>query len=165
MNSSLLSEILMAATGPQAVLAECRKSGTTIESGGSIYFIEVDDNAVIEPSYYLRSSGTNRISKETKYSHGTRMTSPNIDAARRLDRLLKLQFLWSGLLLAGWLMIILSLTAFSMAVSLTPEQMIGRLSTNPKLLLTILPWIPALPNFRILAAAAVASRRTTPRQN
>jgi hypothetical protein len=81
------------------------------------------------------------------------MTSPNIDAARRLDRLLKLQFIWSGLLLAGWLMIILSLTAFSMTVSLTPEQMIGRLSTNPKLILTILPWIPALPNFRILAAA------------
>ena len=50
-------------------------------------------------------------------------------------------------------MIILSLTAFSMTVSLTPEQMIGRLSTNPKLLLTILLWIPALPNFRILAAA------------
>jgi hypothetical protein len=36
------------------------------------------------------------------------MTSPNIDAARRLDRLLKLQFLWSGLFLAGWLMIVLS---------------------------------------------------------
>jgi hypothetical protein len=81
------------------------------------------------------------------------MTSPNIDAARRLDRLLKLQFLCGGLLLTGWLMIILSLTAFYMTVSLAPEQMIGRLSTNPKLLLTILPWIQAPPNFRTLAAA------------
>jgi hypothetical protein len=81
------------------------------------------------------------------------MKSPNIDAARRLDHLLKLQFLWSGFLLAGWLMIILSLIAFSMTVRLTPDQLIGRLSTNPKLLLTILPWIPAPPTFRILAAA------------
>jgi hypothetical protein len=50
-------------------------------------------------------------------------------------------------------MIILSLIAFSMTVRLTPDQLIGRLSTNPKLLLTILPWIPAPPTFRILAAA------------
>jgi len=81
------------------------------------------------------------------------MKSPNIDAARRLDRLLKMQFLWSGFLLAGWLMIILGLIAFSMTVRLTPDHLIGRLSTNPKLLLTILPWIPAPPNFRILAVA------------
>jgi hypothetical protein len=43
--------------------------------------------------------------------------------------------------------------AVSMTVRLTPDQLAGRLSTNPKLFLTIVRWITALPNFRILAAA------------
>jgi hypothetical protein len=51
------------------LLAPVSTSSTLQSQGGSIYFIEVDVNAVFEPSYYLRSSGTNRISKATKYSH------------------------------------------------------------------------------------------------
>jgi len=81
------------------------------------------------------------------------MKPPNIDASRRLDRLLKLQFLLRGVLLTGWLMIILGVIAVSMTVRLTPDQLAGRLSTNPKLFLTIVPWITAPPNFRILGAA------------
>jgi uncharacterized membrane protein HdeD (DUF308 family) len=81
------------------------------------------------------------------------MKPPNIDAGRRLDRLLKLQFLWRGVLLTGWLMIILGVIAVSMTMRLTPDQLAGLLSTNPKLFLTIMPWITAPPNFRILGAA------------
>jgi uncharacterized membrane protein HdeD (DUF308 family) len=81
------------------------------------------------------------------------MKSPNLDAAHRLDRLLKLEFLWKGVLLSGWLMIILGVIAVSMTVRLTPDQLAGRLSTNPKLFLTIMPWITAPPNFRILGVA------------
>ncbi len=33
------------------------------------------------------------------------------------------------------------------------QHVAGRLSTNPKLFLTIMPWITAPPNFRILGAA------------
>jgi uncharacterized membrane protein HdeD (DUF308 family) len=81
------------------------------------------------------------------------MKSPNIDAARRLDRLLRLQFLWSVVLLTGWLMIILGGIAVSMTVRRTPDQLTGMLSVNPKLFLTIMPWMPAPPHFRILGAA------------
>jgi hypothetical protein len=77
----------------------------------------------------------------------------NIDAARRLDRLVRWQFLFRGVLLTGWLMIILGVIAVSMTVSLTPDQLADRLSTNPKLFLSILPWITAPPNFRIFGAA------------
>jgi hypothetical protein len=81
------------------------------------------------------------------------MEPPNIDAARRLDRLLRLQFILRGVLLTGWLIIFLGVIAVSMAVRLTPDQLAGRLSTNPKLFLTIMPWITAPPNFLILGAA------------
>jgi hypothetical protein len=81
------------------------------------------------------------------------MTSPNVDAARRLERLLRLQFLWSGVLLTGWLMLILGGIAVSMTASLTPDQLAGRLSSNPKLFLTIMPWITAPPSLRILGGA------------
>ena len=77
------------------------------------------------------------------------MKSPNLDAAHRLDRLLRLQSFWSGALLAGWLMIILGGVAVFMTVRRTIEQLIA----NPKLSLTILPWMPAPPYFRILGAA------------
>jgi hypothetical protein len=50
-------------------------------------------------------------------------------------------------------MIILGVIAVSMTVRLTPDQLAGRLSTNPKLFLTIMPWITAPQNFRILGAA------------
>jgi hypothetical protein len=50
-------------------------------------------------------------------------------------------------------MIILGAIAVSMTVQLTPDQLAGRLSTNPKLFLTIMPWISAPPTFRILGAA------------
>jgi len=50
-------------------------------------------------------------------------------------------------------MIILGVIAVSMTVRLTPDQLAGRLSTNPKLFLTIMPWITAPSNFRILGAA------------
>src|SRR5580698_11506567 len=93
------------------------------------------------------------ISRATKYSRGTRMTSPNIDTARRFDRLLKLQLIWIGLMLVGWFMIILGALAVSMTLRLTPDQLATRLSSNPNLFLTIMPWITAPPTFRILGAA------------
>jgi hypothetical protein len=50
-------------------------------------------------------------------------------------------------------MIILGVMAVYMTVRLTPDQLFGILSTNPKLSLTIMPWLPAPPNFRMLGAA------------
>jgi uncharacterized membrane protein len=81
------------------------------------------------------------------------MKWPNIDAARRLDRLLRLQFLSKAILLIGWLMIILGGIAVSMTVRRTPDQLTGMPSANPKLFLTIMPWMPAPPHFRILGVA------------
>jgi hypothetical protein len=80
------------------------------------------------------------------------MKSPNIDAARRLDRLLKLQLFRSVALLAGWLMIILSGVAVGMTVRFTPDQRFGLLAVNPKGFLWNPPWLPAPPHFRILGA-------------
>ena len=81
------------------------------------------------------------------------MKSPNIDAARRLDGLLRLQFLCKAILLTGWLLIILGGIAVSMTVMRTPDQLVGMLSVNPKLFLTIMPWLPAPPHFRVLGCA------------
>jgi hypothetical protein len=49
-------------------------------------------------------------------------------------------------------MIILGVFAVSMTVCLTPDQMTSMLSVNPKRSLTIMPWLPAPPHFRILGA-------------
>lgn len=78
------------------------------------------------------------------------MNSPNIEAARRLDRLLRLQILWRATLISGWLIILCGAVAVSMTVRRTPDQLTEMLAVNPKLSLTILPWMPAPPNFRIL---------------
>jgi hypothetical protein len=61
----------------------------------------------------------------------------------------------------GWLMIILGVIAVSMTMRLTPDQLAGRLSTNPKLFLTIMPWITAPPNFRILGRCFVDAGNCT----
>ena len=50
-------------------------------------------------------------------------------------------------------MIILGALAVSMTLRLTPDQLATRLSSNPKLFLTIMPWITAPATFRILGAA------------
>ena len=91
--------------------------------------------------------------ESAKDYYGASMKPPNIDAGRRLDRLLKLQLFWGTTQLTGWLLIILGGIAISMTMRLTPDQLAGRLSTNPKLSLTIVPWITAPANFRILGAA------------
>src|SRR5271168_3137356 len=80
------------------------------------------------------------------------MKSPNVDAARRLDRLLRLQFLRSDVLLTGWFMIIVGLLAVAMSVRFTTDQRFAMLSVNPKGFLFHPSWLPAPPHFSILGA-------------
>jgi hypothetical protein len=77
----------------------------------------------------------------------------NGDEDRWAGCLLRLQFLLRGVLLTGWFMIILGAIAVSMTVRFTRDQLAGRLSTNPKVFLTIMPWITAPPTLRILGTA------------
>lgn len=97
-------------------------------------------------------SSANDLSKATDVLHGTPMKSPNVDAARLLDRLLRLQFLWSVVLLTGWLMIIIGFLAVGMSMRFTTDQRFAMLSVNPKGFLFNTPWLPAPPHFRILGA-------------
>jgi uncharacterized membrane protein len=80
------------------------------------------------------------------------MKSPNVDAARRLDRLLRLQFLRNIVLLTGWLMTIIGLLAVFMSVRLPTDQRFAMLSVNPKDFLFNTPWLPAPPHFRIVGS-------------
>ncbi len=88
-----------------------------------------------------------RAKEATKYYHCVLMKPPNDDVGRRLDRLLRLQFLLRCVLLIGWFMIILGLLAVFMTARLTPDQLASMLSTNPNFSLTIMHWITAPTNF------------------
>jgi hypothetical protein len=78
------------------------------------------------------------------------MKSPNTDIARRLEHLVRLQFLRRVILLVGCIMIALGGSALIMTIRYTPEQLAGLLAANPKRIMDIWVWMPVPPHFRMV---------------
>jgi hypothetical protein len=65
------------------------------------------------------------------------MTSSNPDTARRLDRLLRLEFLRDVGAITGWLLILAGVVSLLMTARFKGNDLSGMLAANPKLSLTV----------------------------